>query len=71
MKGKEVAQSTDVGLGQDANPSTLTLLLGCAEVTGLQCPQEPLSSQTLAHWDIHELDDNLLGPVASDGGAGR
>lgn len=70
MKGKEVAQSTDVCFSQDAQPSPLTLLLVCVEVTGLQPPKELLSSQKLVHWDIRKMDDNLLGPVASDGGAG-
>lgn len=63
-------QSRDVGLSQDAKPSPLTLLLVCVEVTGLQPPEELLSSQNPAHWDIHEIDDNLLGPVASDGEVG-
>lgn len=70
MKGKEMAHSTDVCLIQDAKPSPLTLPLVCVEVTGLHPPWELLSSQKLVHWDICEMDDNLLGPVASDGGAG-
>ena len=48
----------------------LTLLLVCVEATGLELPQKLLSSQNLANWDIHALD-NFLGLVESGGGVGR
>ena len=48
----------------------LTLLLICVEATGLELPQKLLSSQNLANWDIHALD-NFLGLVESGGGVGR
>jgi len=67
-EGEGIWPKAQILPSQDVKP--LTLLLVCVEATGLELPQKLLSSQNLANWDIHALD-NFLGLVESGGGVGR